>query len=351
MNETMKSLVVDAPNRLSLEERPIPILKKARDVLIRVEYAALCHTDMQVMSGEFPGAKYPTVAGHEFSGIVEKVGSGVSHVKPGDRVSCLGYYCCGTCPACRHGRHVICENFRGVPYHIEGAFQEYFLAGDFMVFPFGEDLSLEEAALTEPAACGYTAVERSNMAPGETIAVVGAGAIGMMIILSAKLRTPQKIIAIDPVSNRLKMAYELGATHSINIRETDAFEAVMDLTDGHGVDVAYYCAPTEDAWHLGGKILNSYGRMVIEATPPKGTQWTVPVLDFVPKVLSYIGVSGYNAAHFQATLELMENKAIDVSPLITHKFRLEDYKQAFIVNDQNKNESLKILFDLTQAVS
>lgn len=135
----MKSLVLKVPHKMVLEERPI-LVPGTADVLIRVKAVSICHTDFITLNGEYPGCKYPTVLGHEFSGIVEQCGQSVTHVKPGDHVTSLAYTYCGTCSFCRRGLHNGCQHILGVPFHIDGAYQEMVCVPAVMVYLFHNSL-------------------------------------------------------------------------------------------------------------------------------------------------------------------------------------------------------------------
>ena len=342
----MKSLVLTEPHKLVFQKRPVPVPGPA-EVLIRVKAASICHTDFITLNGEYPGCKYPTVLGHEFSGIVEQCGGNVTHLKPGDRVTSLAYAYCRTCPSCHRGLQNGCRHSLGIPFQIDGAYQEMVSIPGMMVYSFDDSLSFAEAALTEPAANGYSAVDRATIYPGENVVVIGPGPIGLLALQAAKLKLPGSVTMLGTRLERLQLAVNLGATHTINVCKTDPYEAVMDITGGKSADVILLCAGTEDAWNLAGRILAPYGRVVVEALPPAhNTQWTVPVFDFTAKSISYIGVSGYTAAQFGTVLELMQSKKINVESLITHRFRLKDYKEAFETADKRKGGAIKVVFEM-----
>jgi len=344
----MKSLVLTEPNELVLQERPIPQVG-ANELLIRVKAASICHTDYFTMYGRFPGCKYPTVLGHEFSGIVERCGPGVTHVKAGDRVACMAFSFCGTCANCLRGYQNGCLNMIGIPFQMDGAYQEMVTVSPEMAFTFDERLSFAEAAITECAANGYSAAQRADIQPTDHVVVIGPGPIGLMALQAARLKCPATLTMLGTRAQRLELAERLGADHTINVRETDAYEAIMNITGGHGADVVIFCAGSEDAWDLAGRILPRYGRMLVEALPPTAdAKWPVPVFDFTAKHISYLGVSGYNADQFRTTLALMMAGKLNVAPLITHRFSLDDYQEAFDTCEQRKGGAIKVVFELNK---
>lgn len=342
----MKSLVLVEPHKLVLEERPVPVPGPA-EVLIRIKAASICHTDFFTLNGEYPDCKYPTVLCHEFSGIIEQCGRDLKYLKPGARVACMGYVYCGRCPFCRRGLQNRCRHGAGIPFHLDGAYQEMVCVPEVMVYPIGDSMSFAEAALIEPAANGYAVADQAAIYPGENVVVIGPGPIGLLALQSAKLKSAGLLLMLGTRPERLKLAVNLGATETVNVRDADAHAAIMDMTCGRGADVVLLCAGTEDAWNLSGSILAPYGRVIVEALPPeRDIRWTVPVFDFTAKAISYTGVSGFTAGQFGTALELVQSKKIDVKALITHRFALEEYEEAFETSDKRKGGAIKVIFEM-----
>ena len=343
----MKSLVLEEPNRLRLAQRPVPE-PGIGDVLLRVVCTAICHTDLFTMEGGY-ALGHPTVLGHEFSGIVEKCGPGVTHVKIGDRVTSYSFASCGTCPACREGWSVNCPELRALPRELEGSFQEKMSMPASSLFHVPATMGLAEACLVEPASCAYNAVDKAAIQPGETVAVIGAGPIGLFAVQAAALRCPGKLIAFDMHQNRLDMAKKLGATHVVDVRKDDPLEVISVLTGGCGVDAVLFCAGEEKAWKQASSMLGIGGRFIVEAMPPTGTeQWPVPVMHFTQKVISYIGASSYSSSQFFAVIGLIDNGKIDAKSLITHRFPLDEYEEAYRMAGKAKDQAIKVIFEISE---
>ena len=346
MKKTMKALVLVEPFKLALQKREVPV-PGATEVLIRVVAAGICHTDFLVMKGKHSLAKYPLVLGHEFSGIVEQCGRSVQHVKPGDRVIAFSVIYCGICPPCRRGLHTLCHHSRPLGFSMVGAYQEMICLPGVIVYPFGESLNFTEAALIEPAANAYSAAERATIYPGEHVVIIGPGPIGLLALQAAKFKHPRTLTVLGTRLERLQVATQLGATQAINVRETDPYDTIMEITGNSGADVVLLCAGTEDAWGFAGRILAPNGRIVVEATPSgHDTYWPVPVFDFTAKAISYLGVNGYTAAQLGTVLELVQSKKINVLSLVTHRFSLEEYKDAFETSDKRKDGAIKVIFEI-----
>jgi L-iditol 2-dehydrogenase len=343
---SMKSLVLLEPRKFELKEVDIPEYG-CNDVLIKVVSAAICHTDFTVIEGQHSWSKYPCVLGHEFSGIVENFGAGVDHVKKGDRVVAMGYSYCGVCPACQQGFQNGCRNMKGIPFHMDGAYQEFVAVPARIVYPISDSISMEEAALIEPAANGYAAADRANIQPGESVVIIGPGPVGLLSLQFAKLKQPQILIMNGTREERLNLASKFGATHTINVKEEDPFKKIMDITDGNGVNTVLFCGGEQDAWEMAESILTPFGRVVIEALPAKyDSRWPVTVSKFTEKSISFLGIGGYSAQQFATALKLVENKKIDVLPLITHRFPLENFKEAFETSKERKSGALRVLFNI-----
>lgn len=342
----MKALVLKAPNKLELEERSIPV-PGPNDVLIKIMASSICHTDYILISGEHPNLKFPRVIGHEFGGIVEGCGQYVTHVKPGDIVTANGIGSCGDCSYCHRGEYARCKEFQNIAIHMDGGYQEYTLLPASMVYPTGNSMSFEEAAMVEPAANAYGIIEQAQISIGENVVVIGPGPIGLLTVNAALLKHPDSIIMVGTRQERLDLAVRLGATSTINIRETDPYDAIMELTKGKGADVVYWCGGEQDAWDLAGNVLAPYGRMIIEARPSQlEAKWPVRVCNFCDNLISYISARGYTPVQFDTTIKLISSGKLNVKPLITHRFLIEDYKEAFETSASRKDGAIKVTFSM-----
>lgn len=341
--EMKKSLVLKGPENFEIMDLPVPV-PKPNEVLVEVAAASICHTDFVFKSGQYTKKRFPTILGHEFSGRVISCGDLVTNVRIGNNVTAMSYSYCGACMECRIGRYTACEHHMGIPMDMDGAFQQMIVVPENMVFRIPDSLNLEEAALTEPAANGFAAVEMSGIRPGETVVIIGPGPIGLLALQEASRRLPCSLIMLGTRRERLELAGKLGATEIVNINEHEPYGAIMDITAGKGADVVLFCGGGQNAWELAGRILKPFGRVVVEALPePYNSKWPVPVCDFTEKNISYLGVSGYSPGQFVTTLQLMEKGVINVAPLITHRFRLEDYMEAFDTSEKRYDGAIKVV--------
>ena len=213
----MKAGVFYSKNDLRIEEIPKPSLK-AGEVLIKVKACGICGTDVHIFNGDkgcFP-TPAGTVLGHEFSGIVEEIGDGVKAIDVGDRVCIDPNKLCGNCYYCKSGIGHFCENMIGIGTGVNGGFAQYCAVPQSQVYKIADSTSYEAAAMTEPVACCVHGIDMCNISHGDTVAIIGGGMIGMIMLQLAKLSGAGKLIMIEPVAEKRKIAEKLGATICID---------------------------------------------------------------------------------------------------------------------------------------
>lgn len=213
----MKAAVFAGKHDLQIRELPMPRVGE-KAVLIKVHACGICGTDVHIFEGDEGAAQTPpeTVLGHEFSGEVVQVGDKVTRVKPGDRVCVDPNQLCNSCDYCREGIGHFCENMVGIGTTVDGGFAEYCAVPESQVYPFPETVSYEAAAMTEPVACCLHGIDMCDISCGDTVAVIGGGMIGQIMLQLAKLRGAAKLILIEPVEEKRVMAQSLGADITID---------------------------------------------------------------------------------------------------------------------------------------
>ncbi len=239
----MKALVYQALGRKALEERPFPEIRTPTDAIVKVSTTTICGTDLHILKGDVPTCAPGRILGHEAVGTVESVGAGVTTFRPQDRVivSCIS--ACGRCEYCRRGMYSHCTTGGWIlGNEIDGTQAEYVRIphADTSLYRVPEDASEESLVmLSDILPTGFECgVLNGKVEPGSTIAIVGAGPIGLAALLTAQFYSPAEIIMIDPDENRLRAAKTFGATTTVNATGGKATEEVMKLTGGRGVDTA-----------------------------------------------------------------------------------------------------------------
>ena len=235
------------PFKVRFLEREIHALADD-EVLVRVRASAICGSDLHIARGLHPSAPLPVTIGHEFSGDVTAVGSGVDNVRVGQRVTVEPCIVCGKCDACRHGDYGYCEHISFTYRNGDGAMADYVVAKAPYVYELPEYLTYETGALIEPLSVATHAVRRAQVALGETVLIIGAGAIGMMVAAMCRRSGAAQVIIADFSDSRLEMALQVGATIAINSGRADLEQEVARLTGGKGVDKSFECVGRESCF-------------------------------------------------------------------------------------------------------
>ena len=344
----MKALLLKGPHEVTFEERPVPEISDT-EVLVEVKYCGICGSDISAYKTAtliHPG----TFLGHEFTGVIAKVGNRVQGWSPGDRVVVLAVYQCGECYACTHGFTSCCQHGLEEALGCAGG-EEY--AGGFAQFvrvPFPEkrlyslprEVSFEEAALIDPLACSLHVVRISTFKPGDQTMVLGAGPIGLGVIAFLKNAGAGLIIATEIRENRAEMAKKLGADYVFNPQKvSDLKEEVLKLTNGLGVNQVFECSGVPQAFQTAINFLRRRGQIVLYGVITQKVQ-IVP-LDFLFGEYQLQG-GLWVSDEFPMVIEYLKKGVLPAKEMITSKIKLSDIvEQGFNkLLDPSSNE-IKIL--------
>jgi threonine dehydrogenase-like Zn-dependent dehydrogenase/GNAT superfamily N-acetyltransferase len=327
----MKALVYQGPGRKSLEERPMPTIKSPTDAIVRITRTTICGTDLHILKGDVPTCEPGRILGHEGVGVIETAGAGVTEFKPGDRVliSCISS--CGKCENCRKGMYSHCETGGWILGHkIDGTQAEFVRIphADTSLYriPEGSD---EEALvmLSDILPTGFECgVLNGKVAPGGSVAIVGAGPIGLASLLTAQFYSPADIIMIDLDDNRLEVARQFGATATINGAGAEAARQVMALTGGRGVDTAIEAVGIPATFELCEEIVAPGG--VIANVGVHGAKVELHLEKLWAQNIS-ITTRLVDTVSTPMLLKTVRSGKIDPSRLITHRFALENILDAY----------------------
>ncbi|MCC7363377.1 MAG: Zn-dependent alcohol dehydrogenase [Dehalococcoidia bacterium] len=342
----VKAAVLFAPNQpLGIEDIEMDE-PQANEVVIKTSASGVCHSDLHFMEGKYP-FPVPGVLGHESSGVVEKVGSAVTKVKVGDRVVVAFVTSCGACDNCVTGKPYLCRNsgalgrrgrisYKGQPmiqFANMSAFAEKQLVHENACVHIPDGVPMEVAALVGCSVMtGVGAVSNTAKIPvGSTVAVIGAGGVGLNIIQGAKLAGASRIIAVDLLENKLAAAREFGATDVVDASTGDAVQQVTNMTGG-GVDFAFeaigLAKTAEQCWGM----IRPGGKAVVVGMVPFGQTVNVPGHDFVLAEKSILG-SFYGSTRQQYDMpwlmELYRQKRLKIDELITRRYKLDQINEAY----------------------
>jgi L-iditol 2-dehydrogenase len=337
----MKAAVYYGQQDIRIEEMPTPEIGDD-EVLVQMKACGVCGSDLMDW---YLKTRVPMVLGHEPAGIVAKKGKKVQNFSVGDRVFVHHHVACLTCHYCLHGDYTLCKQFHETNIK-PGGFSECFKVPapnvqiDTLKIP--EQLSYEEATLIEPVACCIRAIKKCNIQTGDTVAVIGAGATGLIHTALSKIFGAKKTVVSDLVEFRLRLAEQSGADITVNPKNKDLMETVKAATDGRGVDIAVVTAPNLEAYRAGINICRKGGKLCVFAPtdPEKHLQISPKELFFSELQI----IPSYSTSHLETrtALQLLETKRMDVKPLITHRYTLKQTAQAFKTALETK-ESLKVI--------
>ena len=344
---SMRVSVLERQHVMSMQERERP---KAgpNEVLVRVHRVGVCGSDVHYYThGRIGGfiVEKPIVLGHEMAGIIEDVGPGVDRKRVGERVAVEPGVPDRTCEWCRRGRYNLCPNvvFMATPPY-DGALADYIVSPADFAYALPANVSLDEGALMEPLSVGVYAIHRSAIKAGETVAIFGAGPIGLVTLQVARAAGAGTITVIDLEPGRLATAKRLGATQIINAKETNAVEALMAGTDGRGTDIVFDAAGSPRTAGDAVRSAKRGGRVVMIGLPPEDN-FPYPLVYAMAREIDIVTVFRY-ANVYPAAIALVAEGRVDTKSLITHRFPLEKAEDALLLSDSRADGVIKAMVEV-----
>ena len=318
----MKAVRLIQPHRpLEMQEIPIPEIG-ARDVLVRVKAAGICHSDVHYRAGVSPVYPLPLTLGHEVAGVVEEAGSGVTSVRTGDRV-CLHYMVtCGDCVYCSQGSEQFCTSGQMLGKNRDGGYAEYISIPARNAFPLPDEVTFEQGAIMMcSSATSFHALRKGRLKADETVAVFGVGGLGMSAVQLAQALGALDVYAVDIVPDKLEMAEGFGAI-PVNGAETDPVAEVKRLTDGRGVDVALELIGLPLTVRQCIESLAVFGRAVMVGLGDKSTE-VEPYRELICREAEIIGSADHLAHELPTLIELARRGTLDLSDVVTDTVPLD----------------------------
>jgi L-iditol 2-dehydrogenase len=348
MEATMDALVVESPGRFEVREVEVPRPGRL-EVLSRVRAVAICGTDPHIIKGDFPGfwpKAFPFIPGHEWSGDVIALGEGAEHFgwSVGDRVAGTSHAGCGVCRKCVEGRYNVCENYgresvhRQYGHYTQGCYATYVVHSIKSVFKIPDQLGYEEAAVLDPAAIALHTVRRGGVQAGDSVAITGPGVMGILAAECAKAMGAGRVIVLGRGA-RLSKVRELGY-ETVDVSGGDPVAAVREITGGLGVEVALECAGAPETLQWCVAMLRRGGRCAVVGIPLSGV--ALPIQKMVLDELEVVGVRA-SAGEMSQVIPLVVDGRLRVGALITHRFALRDFAEAYRVFTERVDGALKVI--------
>jgi len=344
----MKAMQLTGIREMKMFEVSDPELANDNDVLIKMITVGVCGSDVHYYTTGRIGdqiVNYPFTVGHEGSGIVEKTGKGVTMVKAGDRVAIDPAMPCGQCDQCKSGRSHTCRKLRflGCPGQAEGCLSEYIVMPETSCFPISNNLSLDEAALSEPLTIGVYTLKLSQMKPGMNIGILGCGPIGLSVLTAASEYTPGRIYATDKLDYRLDFAKQSGAYWTGNPNKTDIPLAIKNI-EPLMLDMVFECCGQQEAINQAITLLKPGGKLMIIGIP-EIDEYTFPINELRRKEICIQNVRRQNES-LHDCLHLLDSGKVNVETWATHRFKLSETKAAFDLVADYKDGVIKAMVDI-----
>ncbi|MDN5362229.1 MAG: L-iditol 2-dehydrogenase [Moorella sp. (in: firmicutes)] len=333
----MKALVKYGVTDGDVELREVPEPEIGpEDVLLEVKAAGVCGSDIEMWHHKvtFP-VNVPVIQGHEFCGVIKEIGAQVKGFKPGDRVvSETAAHICGHCYHCRAGEYNLCPERKGYGSAINGCFTKYVKVLARILHYIPENVDFDAAALTEPACVAYNAVFiKSHLRPGEPVAVIGPGPIGLFAVQMARIGGAYPIILIGTAADagRMEIGQKIGANMTINVSQEDPEEVIGKLTGGLGVPLVIDAAGNNAALKTAMALVRRNGQITKIGWGPKPVDMSLDPI--IAKAATLQGSFSHTWSTWEAVLQLIANGTIMMEPMITHRFPLDKWEEAFRLVD------------------
>lgn len=345
----MQALVLQQPGTLVATEAPAPAQPGPGDALVRVHRVGVCGTDLHAFNGRQPFFSYPRILGHELGVEVVAVGTGVAHVQPGDRCAVEPYLNCGRCIACRRGKPNCCRELRVMGVHVDGGMREQFVVPASKLHPSAA-LSYDQLALVETLGIGAHAVQRAQLQPGENVAVLGAGPIGLAVIQFAQA-AGARVIVVDVNPGRLAFCRErLGLTAGdlVDAQSGDVAARLAALTDAD-LPTAVFDATGNPGSMAGAFACPAHGgRLVFVGLFTGDVTFNDP--NFHRRELTLLASRNSQPADFRHIIELVEAGRVDTTPWITHRAPLAEVPAQFAGWTRPDARVIKALISVPQPI-
>tara|TARA_B100000029_G_C17607614_1_gene967978 strand:+ start:1910 stop:2944 length:1035 start_codon:yes stop_codon:yes gene_type:complete len=342
-NNSIRQAVMIEPGKIEMRKVAPPKIKND-EVLLRIKHIGICGSDIHVNHGLHPFTSYPVIQGHEFSGIIEEVGSEINNLYPGMNVTGRPQIVCGDCGPCKRDDYNICDELKVEGFQAPGVAQDLFSTSSEKIIPLPNSLSLEQGALVEPVSVAVHAAKKAGDLKGKHITIFGAGPIGNLIGQVCQSSGAKKVLIRDISDFRLSIAKACGLENISNARNESMADAKLRIFGNDSYSIAYEAVGIEPTMKDGIETIEKGGKLIIV-----GVFGEKPKIDMAlvgDRELNLIGSLMYKHQDFEDAVRLIELGEIILSPLITKHFPLEKYEDAYSFIEEQGDRSLKVIIDL-----
>lgn len=348
----MKALVYKGPGKKGWEEVPDPVIVQPSDVIVKMVATTICGTDLHILQGDVPEVEMGRILGHEGIGVITEIGSAVTQLEVGDRVILACVSSCGMCSFCRQGLYSHCLDPEGIAgigwilgYMIDGTQAEYVRVpfAENSVYKIPETITdAEGILLSDLLPTGFEiGIQYGHVKPGDVVAVIGSGPIGLSTVMTSALCGPAKVIAIDLDDSRLRRAHDFGATDIVNSGEADWREQVLALTDGLGVDVAIEAVGTPQTFTMATQIVRPGGNVANIGVHGKPVELALNEL-WIKNITISMGLVNTNTLGM--LLKLVAAHKLPTKKFVTHEFSFDQMLEAYeVFGNAGEHQALKVL--------
>jgi L-iditol 2-dehydrogenase len=339
----MKQATMTAPGKIEIRQAPVPS-PGAGQVMLRIQRIGVCGSDIHVFHGKHPYTSYPVVQGHEFSGVIEAVGPGVTGIEPGDKVTALPQIVCGQCAPCRRGDEHICDALKVQGFQAPGCAQELWVTAADKVVKLPAHFSFEQGALVEPVSVAVHALSRAGEIRGRRVVVLGAGPIGNLVGQAARASGAAKVLITDLSEHRLSIARQCGLPETSNPATESLAIASRRVFGAEGFDLAFECVGVEATLTAATESLAKGGTLVVVGVFGEKPRMDLGLVQ--DRELLVKGTLMYQRPDYEQAVAWIASRAIVTEPLMSKHFALEDFLEAYHYIERERDHSMKVFIDV-----
>lgn len=339
----MLQQVMTAPGQIEFREVQKPRAAPG-EVVVKIMRIGVCGSDIHVWHGEHPFTSYPVTQGHEVSGEITEIGAGVTGFSVGRRVTIQPQVVCGECYPCRHGKYNLCEKLKVMGFQTTGVASEYFAVDAEKVTPLPAGMSFDAGAMIEPLAVAVHAVRKFGDVTGKSVAVLGAGPIGILVAEAAKGMGAKSVLITDISDVRLEKAKDCGVDFCVNTKQKDFGAALIEAFGPDKADVIYDCAGNDVTMGQAIRDARKGSTIILVAVFASIAKVDLAVLN--DHELDLNTTMMYRNEDYLEAIRLVEKGAVQLLPLITKHFAFTDYAEAYRYIDENRETTMKVIIDV-----